>query len=334
MNRENAGEEVIVIRGIGAYVPERVLTNDDLSKIVDTSDEWIRTRTGMSERRIAADDEATSDLCIQAALLAIEDAKIDKDAIDLILTCTVSPDTLTPATSVFIQRKLGIKDIPVFDFGAACSGVQYGLEIARLMMSSSKYRNVLLICGDKLSAITDMQDRTTCVLFGDGAGAVILSRETNALPGIVDVLIGADGSYCDVLNVPAGGSREPASEQTVRERKHYMRMDGRTLFKLAVQKMANAISEILQRNNLTIGDVAHVVTHQANIRIMDAIAERLSVPSEKIRITIDKFGNTSASSALLAIDHYKKCGVISNGELILTAGFGAGLTWGAAIIRL
>ncbi|MDR3273768.1 MAG: ketoacyl-ACP synthase III [Puniceicoccales bacterium] len=326
--------ECIIIRGIGSYVPERVLTNDDLSKIVDTSDEWIRTRTGIGERRIAADDEATSDLCVQAAQRAIEDAKLSQDDIDLIILGTLSPDMLTPATAMFVQHKLGIKNIPCFDFSAACTGFQYGLEIARTMLLNSKYKNILLICGDKLSAMTDWEDRATCILFADGAGAVVLSREPGDQPGIVDVLIGSNGKYTDILNVPAGGSREPTSEQTVHERKHYLKMDGREVFRLAVQKMGESAGEMLRRNNLKISDISHVVTHQANIRIMDAIADRLHIPQEKMRIILDKFGNTSASSIILAIDHYKKCGIILRGELILTVGFGAGLTWGSAIIRL
>jgi 3-oxoacyl-[acyl-carrier-protein] synthase-3 len=330
----NRGLENIVIKGLGAHVPERVLTNDDLSKIVDTSDEWIRTRTGIGERRIAASGEATSDLCVRAAQLAIEDAKIEAKDIDLIILGTLAPDMLTPATAMFVQHKLGIKNIPCFDFGAACSGFQYGLEISRMMLLNPKYKNVLLICGDKLSSVTDWQDRTTCVLFADGAGAVVLSREPGCQCGIVDVLIGSDGEHSDILSIPAGGSREPASEQTIRERKHYWRMDGREVFRLAVQKMGESMVEILERNNLTINDINHVVTHQANIRIMDAIANRLAIPPEKARVTLDKFGNTSASSIIITIDHYRKCNVISQGELILTAGFGAGLTWGSAIIRL
>ncbi|MDR2435930.1 MAG: ketoacyl-ACP synthase III [Puniceicoccales bacterium] len=328
-------EEICVtIKGIGSYVPERVLTNDDLSKIVDTTDEWIRTRTGIEERHIAAADEATSDLCVHAAKAAIEDAKIKREEIDLIIVGTVSPDVLTPATAAFVQHKLGLANIPCFDFGSACSGFQYGLEIARSMLLIPKYRNILLICGDKLSAITDWSDRATCVLFADGAGAVVLSRERGDQSGVVDVLLGSDGAHSGVVYVPAGGSREPASERTILERRHYFKMDGRELFKLAVQKMCDAIAEMLERNGLAMDEISHVVTHQANIRIMDAVADRLNIPREKMRITLDKFGNTSASSVILAIDYYRKAGIISRGELILTAGFGAGLTWGSAIIRL
>jgi 3-oxoacyl-[acyl-carrier-protein] synthase-3 len=331
---ETQETEVVVIRGLGSHVPERVLTNDDLSKMVDTSDEWIRTRSGIVERRIASEHEATSDLCVHAAKRALEDAGMGKEKIDLIITATVSPDMPLPSTATIIQNKLGLKDIPCFDFDSACTGFQYGLEIARAMLLTRKYENILLVCGDKLSAITDWQDRKTCILFGDGAGAVVLSRKRGVQPGIVDVLINSDGEYNSILNIPSGGSLEPPSEQTVRERKHFMKMDGREIFKAAVQKMGNSMAEILERNSLTFNDIDHVVTHQANIRIMEAIANRLDIPAGKMRVTLDKFGNTSASSIPLAIDYYRKCGVIAKNDLILTAGFGAGLTWGSAIIRL
>ncbi len=325
----------VSIKGLGTYVPERVLTNDDLSKMVDTSDEWIVTRSGIRERHIARPDEATSDLCVEAAKRAIADAKIDKTAIDLIIVGTSSPDMLTPSTAVIVQHKLGLRDVPAFDFGAACSGFQYGLDIARSMMNNPSYRTVLLICGDKLSSILDWEDRSTCVLFGDGAGAIILQRtEEGGLPGVIDVIINSDGEFAPILNVPAGGSLEPASMKTVQEHKHSLKMEGREVFKLAIQKMSDVIMQILARNDLPIEKIDHVVSHQANIRIIDAVAERLEIPRDKMCITVDKFGNTSASSILLAIEEYRKNGTIKNGDIILTAGFGAGLTWGAAIIRL
>lgn len=330
----NINEINVVIKGIGTYVPEHILTNNDLSKMVETSDEWIVSRSGIRERRIADSNEVTSDLCFKAAQAAIKDAGIDKNDINLILLGTVSPDMLTPSTAVIVQHKLGLHNIPCFDFGSACSGLQYGLEIARSMMTNSKYKNILLICGDKLSSIVDWEDRSTCVLFGDGAGALILSRDDSYAQGIIDVLVQSDGEYSEILNVPAGGSREPASEGTVRAHKHCLKMEGREVFKLAVQKMGEVISEILSRNNLSINEIDHVVTHQANIRIIDAIADKLNIPPNKMRITVDKFGNTSASSVFLAIDTFKKDGIISKGDIILTAGFGAGLTWGSAIIRL
>lgn len=330
----------IIINGLGTYVPDRVLTNNDLSAIVDTSDEWITTRTGIRERRVANQEDASSDLCVQAAERAIMDAGIDKYTIDLIIVGTSSPDMLTPSTAVVVQNKLGLRDIPAFDFNAACSGMQYGLDIARSMMQNPAYRTVLLICGDKLSSIVDWTDRSTCVLFGDGAGAVILSRvdddhaDTGDRRGVIDVIIGSDGEYSSILMVPAGGSREPASLATVQEHKHFIKMEGREVFKLAIQKMSEVITQILARNNLTIDQIKHVVPHQANVRIIDAVAEKLGIPREKMCVTVDKFGNTSASSIFLAIEEYRKKRVILPGELILTAGFGAGLTWGAAIITL
>ncbi|MDE6432305.1 MAG: ketoacyl-ACP synthase III [Opitutales bacterium] len=324
----------ISIKGVGTYVPDRILTNDDLSKMVDTSDEWIVTRSGIRERHIARPDESTSDLCVKAAERAIKDANIDKNEIDLIIVGTSSPDMLTPSTAVIVQHKLGLRDIPAFDFGAACSGFQYGLDIARSMMVNPSYRTVLLICGDKLSSILDWEDRSTCVLFGDGAGAMILRKAEDSQSGIIDVIISSDGEYAPILNVPAGGSMEPASAATVQKRRHFLKMEGREVFKLAIQKMSDVIALILARNNLSIDQIDHVVPHQANVRIIDAIAEKLEIPRQKMRITVDKFGNTSASSILLAIDENRRNGTIKNGDVILTPGFGAGLTWGAAIIRL
>ncbi len=324
----------ISIKGLGTYVPKQILTNDELSKMVDTSDEWIVTRSGIRERYIAHSNEATSDLCVQAAQQAIQDAKIDKNNIDLIIVGTSTPDMLTPSTAVIVQRKLGLHNIPAFDFGAACSGFQYGLDIARSMMNNPAYGTILLICGDKLSSIVDWEDRSTCVLFGDGAGAVVLCRDDTTYAGIIDVIINSDGEYTPILNLPAGGSREPASLNTVKNHRHFLKMEGREVFKLAIQKMSDVITNILSRNNLLIDDIDHVVTHQANIRIIEAIAEKLNISSNKMRITVDKFGNTSASSIFLAINEYRQKGIIKPGDTILTAGFGAGLTWGSAIIKL
>lgn len=324
----------VSIEGIGTYVPEKVLTNLDLCTLVDTSDEWIVTRTGIRKRHIAQRTQATSDLCIKAAEQALLDANIDKSELDLILIGTSSPDMLTPSTAVVVQNKLGLQDIPAFDFSAACSGFQYGLEIARSMLQIPSYRTILLICGDKLSSIIDWTDRSTCVLFGDGAGAMVLRRSDDPHAKIVDVIIRSDGKYAPILEVPAGGSREPATFSTVDAHRHYIKMDGREVFKLAIQKMSEVIVQILERNNLSIEQIDHVVTHQANVRIIDAVAEKLNIPMDKMRVTVDKFGNTSASSILLAITENRKTGVIKPGDRILTAGFGAGLTWGAAILTL
>ncbi|MDR1528021.1 MAG: ketoacyl-ACP synthase III [Puniceicoccales bacterium] len=322
------------ILGVGCYVPEKIVTNDDLSRIVDTSDEWIRARTGIQERRIAASDQTTSDLCVCAARKALESASMAVDDIDLILTGTITSDVVLPSTSVFIQTKLGLKNIPCFDYNVACSGLQYGIELARTLIGSQRYKNILLICGDKLSAITDWQDRSTCVLFGDGAGAIVLSAAENEEENsIIDVLLGANGEHSELIILPAGGSREPASEKTVSERKHFMKMSGRDLFREAVKIMGNCAQEILDRNGMSASDMDFVVTHQANWRIIDAVRERLEIPPEKVCVTIDKYGNTSASSCIIALDSLIKSGKIVRGSKVLTVGFGAGLTWGAAILK-
>ncbi|MDR2776832.1 MAG: ketoacyl-ACP synthase III [Puniceicoccales bacterium] len=327
-------KQFVKILGVGSYVPGKIVTNDDLSKIIDTSDEWIQTRTGIRERRIAAADQTTSDLCVCAARKATENANIAVDAIDLILTGTITSDVMFPSTSVFVQAKLGLKNIPCFDYNVACSGLQYGIELAWSLIESRRYKNILLICGDKLSAITDWQDRSTCVLFGDGAGAMILSATENEEENsIVDVLLGANGEHSELIILPAGGSREPASEKTVSERKHFMKMSGRDLFREAVKIMGNCAQEILGRNNMSTSDIDFLITHQANLRIIDAVRERLDISPEKVCVTIDKYGNTSASSCIIAIDSLIRSGKIIQGSKVLTVGFGAGLTWGAAILK-
>ncbi|MDR1890963.1 MAG: ketoacyl-ACP synthase III [Puniceicoccales bacterium] len=322
------------ILGVGAYVPEKVVTNDDLCKIVDTSDEWIQSRTGIRERRIARADQTTSDLCVCAARRAMENANISVGDIDLILTGTITSDTAFPSTSTFVQKKLGVKDIPCIDYNVACSGLQYGLEIARSFIESQRYKKILLICGDKLSAVTDWQDRSTCVLFGDGAGAIVLSAtEKEEENSIIDILLGANGEHTEILMMPAGGSREPASEESVKGRRHFLKMSGRDVFREAVKIMGSCAQEILDRNGMSANDVDFVVTHQANWRIIDAIRERLNVPSEKVCVTIDKYGNTSASSCIIAIDSLIGSNKIVPGSKVLTVSFGAGLTWGAAILK-
>lgn len=325
--------KLVKIKGIGAYLPEKILTNDDLSKTVDTSDDWIFTRTGMRERHIAADNEVTSDLCSKAALRAIINAKINKNDIDLIVVGTMTPDTIFPSTATVVQSKLGLKNIPCFDFCAACSGFQYGLEIVDSMLKSGRYRNALLICGDKMSSIVDWQDRTTCVLFGDGAGAIILSTDDAKENFLVDSLIGADGTFGNILCMPAGGSSMPASEETVVNRQHFLKMNGKEVFKLAVRGMCECATTILERNSLSANDISCVVPHQANIRIIEAIAERLGLNLDKFVITLDKCGNTSAASLPITLHKAYTNSIISNGDMILSLSFGAGLTWGASLLR-
>lgn len=323
------------ILGLGSYVPENVVTNDDLSKFVDTSDEWIRTRTGIRERRIASPDQATSDLCIEAARRALESAGVGAGDIDVVLTGTITPDTIFPSVAVRVQDKLGLRHVPCFDFNTACSGVQYGVELVNsLLTSSGRYKNALLICGDKMTSVVDWKDRSVCVLMGDGAGAMVFSAtDREDENSVVDVMLGANGEFFNLLIVPAGGSREPANEETVRGGRHFFKMDGREVFRESVRIMGNCATEILKRNGMTPDDVDFVVPHQANLRIINALQERLEIPDEKICITVDRYGNTSASSCLIAMDTLVKEGKIRNGTKILSVAFGAGLTWGASILK-
>ncbi|MDR1402022.1 MAG: ketoacyl-ACP synthase III [Puniceicoccales bacterium] len=328
-------EKFAKISGLGSYVPDKVLTNNDLSKIVDTTDEWILSRTGIRERRIASDDQATSDLCVIAARRALENAKISPENIDLILVGTITSDMKFPSAAVFVQNKLGLQNIPCFDYNVACSGTQYGIELASaLLTGTGRYENILLICGDKMTSVIDWQDRTTCVLLGDGAGAIVFSatnrEEENS---VIDVLLGANGDFRELLMVPGGGSLEPTSAETLRNGRHFFKMMGKDVFREAVKVMCACSQEILQRNNMTIDDVDFVVPHQANRRIIEALQERLGIPDEKICITLDRYGNTSESSCIIAMDSLLQAGKIGKGSRILSTGFGAGLTWGAAILE-
>ncbi|MDR1433167.1 MAG: ketoacyl-ACP synthase III [Puniceicoccales bacterium] len=323
------------ISAIGSYVPEKILTNDDLSKMIDTSDEWIQARTGIRERRIAADGQITSDLCVEAARAAIKKAGISAEDVDLILVGTITSDMPFPSTAVFVQSKLGLQNIPCFDYNVACSGTQYGIALANaLLTSSDSYKNILLICGDKMTSVVDWNDRATCVLLGDGAGAAIFSAtEKEEENSVIDVLLGADGKLWELLHVPAGGSSEPASVKTIEDGKHFFKMKGRDVFREAIRIMEGCAREILQRNGMTVADIDFVVLHQANLRIIEALQERLKIPDEKVCITVDKYGNTSGSSCLIAIDTFARSGRIRSGSKILSVGFGAGLTWGAAILK-
>ncbi|MDR2377591.1 MAG: ketoacyl-ACP synthase III [Puniceicoccales bacterium] len=342
----------IFIRGTGACLPGKVLTNDELSRRVDTNDEWIRTRTGIRERRIASEEEASSDLCYHASLRALEAARLGPETIDLILVATITPDTPFPATACYLQQRLDCRPIPALDLNAACSGFPYGLHLARQCLSGDPHcRHILLVCGDKMSSVTDWQDRSSCVLLGDGAGAVIVGRpEDSAEDGhpensagkssseglrlrIIDVLLGADGRGADLILMPAGGSRRPASPQTLEQREHFFRMDGRRVFRESVQVMGECAEEILRRNGLSAGEIDHLIPHQANIRIIDAVAQRLQIPPDRVAITLDRYGNTSGATIPIALDEALRAGRIARGEKLLTLAFGAGLTWGAALLQ-
>lgn len=318
------------IIGTGAYLPQKVLTNKDLEKMVDTSDEWIVTRTGMRERRIAAQDEYTSDMGLKAAKKAIEKAKIDPNSIDLILVATLTPDFTFPSTACLIQSALGI-DAAAVDIQAACTGYIYGLSIAKAFVESGLYRTVLIVAAEKLSSIVDYEDRSTSILFGDGASACIVSDKG---PGLVirDVTLGSDGDQADILKMPAGGSRNPASMHTIDQKMHYIQMGGREVFKHAVRRMETSSKECIDKAGLKESDINWLVPHQANIRIIDAIAKRFEVPSERVFITVDKYGNTSASSVGIALDELLEEKEIASGDNILLTAFGAGLTWGSTVL--
>lgn len=320
------------ITGVGAYVPERILTNADLEKLVDTSDEWITTRTGIKERHIAAPNEFTSDMACQAAVRAMENAGITAKDIDLLLVATITPDMLFPATACLVQRRLGATRAAAFDIEAACSGYVFAMEIGQHFIMGRTCDTALIIAAEKLSTIVDWNDRNTCVLFGDGAGAAVLQNRPGS-HGLLATCMGSDGSKSDLLSMPGGGSRCPASADSVTARLHFLRMDGRETFKTAIGAMYTAAREALRRCELDISRIACIIPHQANRRIIDAVAERLGAKPEQVFVNVDRYGNTSAASVAIALDEAVRLGRIRRGDLILLVVFGAGLTWGAAVIE-
>jgi 3-oxoacyl-[acyl-carrier-protein] synthase-3 len=320
------------ITGVGSYVPEKILTNADLEKMVETSDEWITSRTGIKERHIAAADEFTSDMAVKAAQRAMKMAGVTGEQIDLVIVATITPDMPFPATACLVQQKIGAKRAAAFDLEAACSGFIYGLEVAQQFINSRTYDTVLVVGAEKISSIVDWTDRNTCVLFGDGAGAAILQNRENS-HGLLTAVMGADGEKAELLFMPGGGSRCPASKDSVDARLHYLRMEGKETFKSAVQAMQSAAQEVLRRCELDITKIKCVIPHQANRRIIDAVGERLGATREQIFVNVDKYGNTSAASVAIALDEAVTSGKIQRGDLILLVVFGAGLTWGAAIIE-
>ncbi|MDO8541155.1 MAG: beta-ketoacyl-ACP synthase III [Opitutaceae bacterium] len=323
-----------VILGTGSYAPERVLTNVELAQTVDTSDEWIRTRSGIRERRIAAPDEQTSDMAVQAARRALEDAKLQPSDIDLLVVATVTPDLIMPAAACIIQHKLGLPtNTACFDLNAACSGFVYGLDTACAMVGSGRYRKALVIGVEKLSAVTDWQDRTTCVLFGDGAGAVVIGGSDEAGRGLIGTRLGAYGDGVDLLYIPRGGTAAPATAESIANRDHCFRMKGKEVFKLAVRAMDEAARDILEQHGLRADQISLVIPHQANLRIIEAISQYLELPMERFFVNVDRYGNTSAASIPLALDEARRAGRIAPGDLTLLVAFGAGLTYGSALIR-
>jgi len=320
------------IIGTGSYLPKKVLTNFDLEKMVDTSDEWIRERTGIRERRIADKQEAASDLALMASKEALKAAGIKPKELDLILVATVSPDMILPSTACILQHKLGIKNIPAFDINAACSGFIYALSVADSFIRSGVYSRVLVVGAEVLSRITDWKDRTTCVLLGDGAGAVVLEK-TKGKRGILSVNIYADGSMWDLLHVPAGGSRMPATKETVQKRLHFIKMRGNETFKVAVRTLERLVVDTLKENGVKPDELSLLIPHQANHRIIAATAKRLGLGLDRVMLTLDRHGNTSAASIPLALDEAVRTGRIKEGDYILLEAFGGGLTWGSALIK-
>lgn len=320
------------ITSVGSYVPQRILTNAELEKMVDTSDEWITTRTGIKERRIAAADEFTSDMATKAALLALERGGISPEQIDLVIVATITPDMPFPATACLVQQKIGAVRAAAFDIEAACSGFIYALEIGQQFIMSQTYDTVLVVGAEKLSSIVDWTDRNTCVLFGDGAGAAILQSRPNS-HGLLTACMGADGTKAGLLSMPGGGCRCPATTESVTNRLHFLRMEGKETFKNAVNAMFTAAKESLRRCELDITRVKCIIPHQANQRIIEAVAERLGAQPGQLFVNLDKYGNTSAASVAIALDEAVNSGRIQRGDLILLVVFGAGLTWAAAVIE-
>jgi 3-oxoacyl-[acyl-carrier-protein] synthase-3 len=320
------------IASVGSYVPERIVTNADLAKMVDTSDEWITSRTGIKERRVAAADEFTSDLAAHAAQRAMKKSGVRPEEIDLIIVATITPDMPFPSTACLVQQKIGAYRAASFDIEAACSGFIYALEIGQQFIMSHTYNTVLVIGAEKLSSIVNWTDRNTCVLFGDGAGAAILQNRPNT-HGLLTACMGSDGQKADLLSMPGGGSRCPATQKSVADGLHFLRMDGKETFKNAVQAMNTAAQESLRRCEIDITQIKCIIPHQANLRIIDAVSERLGAKPEQLFINLHKYGNTSAASVAIALDEAVDSKRIQRGDLILLVVFGAGLTWGAAVIE-
>jgi 3-oxoacyl-[acyl-carrier-protein] synthase-3 len=319
------------VSGVGSYVPSKVLTNQDLEKIVDTSDEWITTRTGIKERRIASPQETTSSLALEAARRALQMAQVDPQELDLILVATVTPDMAFPATACLLQRELGAPRAACFDLEAGCTGFVYALVVAEKYLIGGGGNKALVVGAETLSKIVDWEDRATCVLFGDGAGACILEKTDH--PGLLASYLGSDGGGAHLLELPAGGSRMPASKESVAGRMHYIKMNGNEVFKFAVRIMEEASREVARRAGIGLEEVALFIPHQANIRIIDSAARRLKIPQEKIFVNVHKYGNTSSASIPIALDEAYREGRIKDGDLLLLVGFGAGLTWGSTVIR-
>ncbi len=321
------------ISGIGKYIPHKVLTNQDLEKMVETNDEWITSRSGIKERHLASPHETSMTMGVKAAEKAIEMANIPKEDIEMIIFCTTTPDLIFPASACLAQDKLKIPNAGTFDVEAACSGFIYGISMANAYVTSGMFKNVLVIASETLSRVTDWQDRNTCVLFGDGAGAVIISRNEDDDSGFLGFRLRGDGSYKDLLYLEAGGSYKPASHDTVDKKLHYIKMNGNATFKVAVRFMADVLEELLKVLKLKTEDIHLLVPHQANIRIINSVAERLNFPIDKVFINLSKYGNMSAATIPVALTEALEEGRIKKGDLVALVAFGGGLTWGASVLK-
>ncbi len=324
----------IRIAGVGSYAPEKVLTNFDLEKMVDTSDEWIRTRTGIKERHIASDDQVCSDLAFEAGKQALDKAGLTADDIDFILVATITGDHIFPSTACMLQSKLQAMNAACLDIQAACSGLLYGMEVASgLLLGHKKYKNIMIVGAEKLSSIVDWEDRNTCVLFGDAAAAVILQKTDGDEKLFCGSEVKADGNYGKILQLPAGGSAMPASHKTVDEKLHYMYMEGQEVFKLAVNGMVGSCRNVMEEAGVTPDQIKWLIPHQANYRILKAVASRLNIPEEQVYMNLDRYGNTSAASIGLCLAEISHNNQVQNGDYVLLTAFGGGLTFGSMLLK-
>jgi 3-oxoacyl-[acyl-carrier-protein] synthase-3 len=331
MNKKNIGVKIL---GTGSYFPEKIITNNDLEQIVNTSDEWITSRTGIKTRRISESHEPTSELAYKASVEALNNARIIPEQLDLIIVATITPDMLFPSTACLLQKKLGIKTIPAFDLSAACSGFIYGITMSKALIESGLYKTILLVGSEELSKITDWTDRTTCVLFGDGAGAMILTASSYKNTNILSVFLGSNGNYSNLLYVPAGGTLHPTTKKTVMNKMHTIKMQGKRVFKIAVAKMSYAATKALELSGKKLSDIQLLIPHQANIRIIEAVAKKIGISMSKVFINIYKTGNISSATTITALDEAIRTGVLKKGDIVELIAFGSGFTWGATVLRI
>jgi 3-oxoacyl-[acyl-carrier-protein] synthase III len=332
LTRSPQPSRTVSIIGTGSYVPERILSNAELEKLVDTTDIWITTRTGIKERRIAAENETTSQMAAKAARRAMEQARVKATEIDLIIVATVTPDTFFPSTACHVQRILGARNAACFDISAACSGFLYAVEVAQQFISNHACNTVLVIGADKLSSIVNWEDRNTCVLFGDGAGAAILRYRAGS-HGVITTFMGSDGNHSDILHIPGGGCALPVTKENIDKKLNTLHMNGRETFKQAVTSMLAAAREALKRSGLTVEDLTCIIPHQANARIIEALAERLDLPLAKFHVNLDRYGNTSAAAVAIALDEANRTGRFKEGDYILMVVFGGGLTYASSVVQ-